>query len=265
LAPGAIIVAYRSTARRQLRRAELENKLSAERELSRSKDEFIANISHELRTPLTSIYGFAKLLEDGSIYEPDVARELLDLVITQSLELERMVDDLLAAARASDGALSYKLDIVDVRTQLDEVVPAFERQLGAIPAAIERVPVIADPLRLRQVLRNLIANARKHGGKEMLILGGQVGDQYEVRVVDDGEGVPDHLRDALFNRFTHAADKPLVAGSVGLGLHIARTLARGMGGELDYRRDGGQTHFILTLNLAPEVPSAARFAEVAHA
>jgi signal transduction histidine kinase len=265
LAPGAIIVAYRSTARRQLRRAELENKLSAERELSRSKDEFIANISHELRTPLTSIYGFAKLLEDGSIYEPDVARELLDLVITQSLELERMVDDLLAAARASDGALSYKLDIVDVRTQLDEVVPAFERQLGAIPAAIERVPVIADPLRLRQVLRNLIANARKHGGKEMLILGGQVGDQYEVRVVDDGEGVPDHLRDALFNRFTHAADKPLVAGSVGLGLHIARTLARGMGGELDYRRDGGQTHFVLTLNLAPEVPSAARFAEVAHA
>jgi len=255
LVPGAMIVAYRSIARRQLRRAELENKLSTERELSRSKDEFIANISHELRTPLTSIYGFAKVLEDGSMYEPEVARELLDLVITQSLELERMVDDLLTAARASDGVLSYKLDIVDLKVQLGEVVSPFERQRGSIPVAIEAVPVIADPLRLRQVLRNLIANARKHGGDEILVLGGRVGDRYELRVVDDGVGVPDDLLDALFERFVHTADKPLVAGSVGLGLHIARTLARGMGGELDYRRDLGRTHFILSLNLAPEIPS----------
>ena len=255
LVPGAMIVAYRSIARRQLRRAELENKLSAERELSRSKDEFIANISHELRTPLTSIYGFAKVLEDGSIYEPEVARELLDLVITESLELERMVDDLLTAARASDGVLSYKLDIVDLKAQLAEVVPGFERQGGSIPIAIEAVPVIADPLRLRQVLRNLIANARKHGGDEILVLGGRVADHYELRVVDDGEGVPGDLFEALFERFVHAADKPLVAGSVGLGLHIARTLARGMGGDLEYRRDRGRTHFILSLNLAPEIPS----------
>jgi signal transduction histidine kinase len=262
LVPGAIIVAYRSIARRQLRRAELENKLTAERELSRSKDEFIANISHELRTPLTSIYGFAKVLEDGSMYEPEVARELLDLVITESLELERMVDDLLTAARASDGVLSYKLDVVDLRAQLAEVVPAFERQGGSIPIAIEAVPVIADPLRLRQVLRNLIANARKHGGEEILVLGGRVGDRYELRVVDDGEGVPGDLFEALFERFVHVAAKPLVAGSVGLGLHIARTLARGMGGDLEYRRDRGRTHFILSLNLAPEMPSELATQEV---
>jgi signal transduction histidine kinase len=262
LVPGAMIISYRSIARRQVRRAELENKLAAERELSRSKDEFIANISHELRTPLTSIYGFARVLENGSIYEPEVAHELLDLVITESLELERMVDDLLTAARASDGVLSYKLDVVDLRAELAEVLPAFERQGGSIPIAIEAVPVIADPLRLRQVLRNLIANARKHGGTEILVLGGRVGDRYELRVVDDGEGVPSDLFEALFERFVHAAARPLVAGSVGLGLHIARTLARGMGGDLEYRRDGGRTHFILSLNLAPEMPLEPALREV---
>lgn len=265
LVPFAMLVAYRTLARRQIRRAEFESKLLAERELSRSKDEFIANISHELRTPLTSIYGFAHVLEQGAMSDPVVARELLGLMINQAGELERMVDDLLTTARANADALSYRLDAIELTPEVSEVTPPFERNRGSIEVDLDPVTVIADPLRLRQVLRNLLANARKHGGERIEVRGRVVDGRYELSVIDDGPGVPDHLIDALFERFMHAASTPLVAGSVGLGLHIARTLAKGMGGDIEYRRVSGHTHFVLTLALAPSVSMSDSIQEVAVA
>ncbi len=265
LVPFAMLVAYRTLARRQIKRAEFESKLLAERELSRSKDEFIANISHELRTPLTSIAGFAQVLEGGAISDPAVARELLGLIVGQAAELERMVDDLLTTARVNADALTYKLDLVKLDFEVSEVTPAFERNRESIEVDLEQSAVIADPLRLRQILRNLLANARKHGGERIEVRGRLVDDHYELSVIDDGPGVPDHLIDALFERFMHAASTPLVAGSVGLGLHIARTLAKGMGGDIKYRRSNGHTHFVLILGPVSDVSMSESFREVALA
>jgi signal transduction histidine kinase len=265
LVPLAMLVAYRTLARRQIRRSELETKLLAERELSRSKDEFIANISHELRTPLTSIYGFAQVLESDGLSDPTIARELLGLIVNQAGELERMVDDLLTTARVNADALSFKLDSIDLIPEVEEVIPSFERNHRPIRVSIESTPVAADPLRLRQILRNLLANARKHGGEHVELWGHSVDGRYELTVVDDGPGVPDHLLDALFERFMHAASTPLVAGSVGLGLHIARALAQGMGGNIEYQRINQRTHFVLTLDLAPTAAMSRAGQEVAVA
>jgi len=264
LVPVAMVVVYRLLARRQLRRVELETKLTAERELSRSKDEFIANISHELRTPLTSIYGFAHVLEQGSMIHQEGASEILQVIITQAGELERMVDDLLATARVNAGVLSYELEIIRLETELEEVVSGFQRLRGSIPIDLEPGLVLADPLRLRQTMRNLIANALKHGGKRVKVVGRAVDDRYELAVVDDGPGVADHLLDAMFERFMHGGGTPLVAGSVGLGLHIARSLAKGMGGDLEYRRRDGLTEFVLILKRAPAMPAIERGDVVVH-
>lgn len=262
--PVVVVIVYRAMARRQLRRAELEAKLTAAHELSRAKDEFIANISHELRTPLTGIYGFAQVLEEGSLFDPETALELLNLIITQAGELGRMVDDLLTAARANAEVLSFEIAPIQVEPQVAEVVPAFERVDGPISTFIEHVPVMADPVRLRQIVRNLIANARKHGGPSVQVIGQQVGDHYELAVVDDGPGVPDQLLGTMFERFMHAGDTPLVSGSVGLGLNIARTLARGMGGDIEYKRKDGFTQFVTILQLAPVQAEWDSHPEVIH-
>jgi signal transduction histidine kinase len=184
----------------------------------------------------------------------DGASELLQVIITQAGELERMVEDLLATARMNAGVLSYQLQTVHLENELAQVISALDRSLesgrglGAIPVDLESAPVLADPIRIRQVLRNLIANAQKHGGRNIKVKGQVVGDHYELSVVDDGPGVPDHLLSAMFTRFMHSGDTPLVAGSVGLGLHIARSLANGMGGDIEYRRRNGLTNFVLILS-----------------
>ncbi|HSL26695.1 MAG TPA: HAMP domain-containing sensor histidine kinase [Acidimicrobiia bacterium] len=265
LIPVAMVALYRSLARRHLRRVELEATLAAEQELSRSKDEFIANISHELRTPLTSIYGFAQVLEQDATLDREISNEIIQVIISQAGELARMVDDLLAAARAKAGMLSYQMRLVEIDYELAQVVSGLDRSEGGVRTRLEPVLVAADPLRLRQILRNLLANARKHGGDQIEVIGRQVGSQYELAVVDNGPGVPEQLLGAMFQRFMHTGDTALVAGSVGLGLHIARTLAQGMGGDLEYQRRDGLTQFILTLEGAQARPSMEREHQLADA
>ncbi len=250
LLPVAMFAVYRALARRQVRQAERAARLASERELSRTKDEFIANVSHELRTPLTGIYGFAQVLEEGSLLDPETSYELVNLIIGQAAELSRMVDDLLTAARADADALSFEMQRVDLGAELVDVIPAFERFAG--PIAVEGVlpMVLADPIRLRQVLRNLLANARNHGGPKLRIVTSVSGSRLECAVVDDGEGVPPELEERMFDRFVHAGDEPLRMGSVGLGLFVARLLVEGMGGELRYERAGGSSRFVVVLDLA---------------
>ena len=110
--------------------------------------------------------------------------------------------------------------------------------------------VRSDRLRLRQVVRNLLSNAGKYGGPHIRLLGDEVDGWYEIRVEDDGEGIPPELEPRLFQRFLHRGDMPLVLGSVGLGLSIVRALAEGMGGAVWYERRRGWTCFVVRVPLA---------------
>ena len=106
LVPTAVIVLYRELAKRQQRQSELEVRLETEQELGKARDEFVANASHELRTPLTSIFGLAHLLEeDEKVYESDTAAEMVGMIIGETHDLSRMVDDLLTTARLDAGAM----------------------------------------------------------------------------------------------------------------------------------------------------------------
>jgi signal transduction histidine kinase len=146
--------------------------------------------------------------------------------------------------------LTFKMEDVDVREEVEKVVVAFERFGGRITVSCPSVTVFADPLRLRQILRNLIANACAHGGSNIDVSAVRAGSVLTLWVADDGPGVPDHVKDRLFQRYVHQGDLPLLLGSVGLGLAIARVLAREMGGDIRYERVDGHTYFVLDLPVA---------------
>ncbi|MFQ5967889.1 MAG: sensor histidine kinase [Acidimicrobiia bacterium] len=260
LIPAAVIFIYRELLRRQQRQVELESRLESERELSRAREEFIANASHELRTPLTGITGLALLLaEDTAISGSETAAELLDLIISESGDLSRMVEDLLTTARLDAGALHYNFEDVEISDEVAEVVVPLARAGVEISVECHAGMVRADRLRLRQILRNLLSNARKYGGDQIRVEGSVEGRTYVCSVVDDGQGIPEEVADRLFERFVHQGQAPAVKGSVGLGLAIVHALSQGMGGSVTHARVRGETHFTIRLPLVLEavLPSAA--------
>lgn len=256
LLPVAAILAYRTAARRQLRVAEvqLDTRLEAEQEVGRAKDEFIANMSHELRTPLTSIYGFSELLLETGLVDPDSAMSLIEMINQESSELGRMVDDLLISARAEAGAQFFAEERVNVRDEVEVVLAPMARGRDTLEVDIADVVIVADPLRFRQIVRNLVSNALRYGGESVRILGEVCEDEFRLVVADNGEGIPTELQPRLFTRFIHDGDQPLLVGSVGLGLAVVRALAEGMQGSVSFERTSGWTRFIVNLPV-PNVDS----------
>lgn len=259
LIPLFALVVYRTMVKRQLRdrRIQFEAKLKAEKEVSRAKDEFIAGLSHEFRTPLTSIYGFSEILIEQGIVDPESSLELIGLINSESAELSRMVEDLLMAARLEAGALTIQRLSAEIAGEVEAVLAPLRRTRHDIPAEIENALIWADPLRFRQVVRNLVSNAIKHGGPVIGIRGRKVRDAYLLSVVDNGPGVPDEIATRLFERFVHDGRRALLTGSVGLGLNIARSLALEMDGDLTYERIGASTVFTVRIPLAEAAPSGA--------
>ena len=243
--------------RRRRKRERLAVDLEKERAINRSKDQLIANLSHELRTPLTGIYTSALTIEDLGFEDLEVAGELNSMIVDQSADLNRMVEDLLVSAQADAGRLSFDLKETDPATEIAGVVKELRRLGTPIATQVLAAPVIADPGRLRQLLRNLLSNAIRHGGPTVEVHGAPARESYLIRVEDDGPGVPAEIEARLFERFVHQGDRPLIVGSVGLGLAITRVLAEGMGGTITHRRDGGRTIFEVWLDLARPLDDGA--------
>jgi signal transduction histidine kinase len=163
-----------------------------------------------------------------------------------------MVEDLLVAAHDQDSPLAIETTQVDITTEVDAVIAPFRRRDIVVGGTRAPAVVLGDQLRIRQIMRNLLANAVHHGGETIRVYGDATESSYVISVEDDGEGVPEHVEERLFTRFVHQGDAPLTAGSVGLGLSVARLLAEAMGGSLDYERIIGRTSFVLSLPLAGE-------------
>ena len=220
----------------------------AERDLAalvESKDDLVASVSHELRTPITTILGMAFELRDhGDDFNRSETRELVEIIADQSRELSNIVEDLLVAAWSDSDALTVRAEIVNVTTELNRIVPTGPR---APRVEVER-PVLAwvDPLRLRQILRNLLTNAVKYGGPSVVVTAEARGETVVIEVKDDGPGVPEADRARIFDPYVRSQEDLALPGSLGLGLPVSRRLARVMGGDLQYRYDDGSV-FELTL------------------
>lgn len=257
LLPLLAVLAYRYAARRQLHTAEfqLDARLDAERELMRAKDEFIGNISHELRTPLTSIFGFSELLLESGAVDPDATLDLVGLINYESSELTRMVEDLLVSARLEANALAYTNEPVDVGQELAALTATMRHNGPEIDVLMTDVGCWGDPVRIRQILRNLLSNAQRYGGPTIRVTGTHREDVLEIVVADDGAGVPDEMEPRLFTRFVHGGREALMTGSVGLGLSVVGSLAKEMGGSVSYEHSAGWARF--TVRLPIEAPSSS--------
>ena len=261
MAVAVIATAVAAYAAFSARRRELAAKNAAERS-ELIKNEFVAMVSHELRTPLTSIAGFsATLVESWEDLPPEEISEFLGIINTQSSHLSELVEDILVIPRIETGRLA--LDLVDVelsdlahRVNNYTFTPGLGKEAAvAIPGGVK---VHADARRTQQVLRNLLENAKKFGGDQILIEGAFVGDHYMVVVSDNGTGVPDAEVSRIFEQFEQIAEGDTRIGSgTGLGLPIARELARVMGGDVWYeRRFPMGSRFCFTVPVAlPTVPS----------
>ncbi|MBT8211628.1 MAG: HAMP domain-containing histidine kinase, partial [Acidimicrobiia bacterium] len=174
--------------------------------------------------------------------------EILDVIANQGHEIATIVDDLLTASRVEIGRLNMVEELVALR---DEVKAVIEPMEAPIPCdGDDDVTALADPARVRQIIRNLVNNARKYGGPQIRVVVRTYSSTAILEVRDSGGPLPAHEREAIFERYYRARQTPGVAGSVGLGLSVSRTLARNMGGELAYDHDGTESIFRLTLRAA---------------
>jgi signal transduction histidine kinase len=228
------------------RQREAETQL---RELLRSKDDFIATIAHELRTPLAGVVGFAQVLRDeAEALDPESRAEMIRVVADQGMDLTNIVDDLLVAAKSEAGTLEVARVSVDLRAQAAQVLEAWGADVGKrVEFAGEPAATTGDPARVRQVLRNLVSNALKYGGDNVMVRVGYDSGKAFVRVEDDGEGVEPEERETIFEPYRRAHDAPGLTASMGLGLAISRQLARLMGGDLTYARTSSLTVFTLSM------------------
>ena len=219
-------------------------------EMVRSKDQFVASISHELRTPLTAVVGFAtELQENLDIFEHSDLQEFIGMIAGESTALSHIIEDLLVAARADIGTLAISPGRVDVAEAIAELTKAGPTSHEPSPVAVAgtREFVWADPVRFRQVIRNLITNARRYGGDYIAVDVERHAGVVTITVVDDGPGVPDNREQAIFEAYERGHAQSTQPGSVGLGLAVSRELARMMGGDLTFERRDSMTRFAFTV------------------
>ncbi len=229
-----------------------ERKAAYERleHLIQARDDFVASVSHELRTPLTVVVGLASELRAGAAgFSAEETTELIGLIADQANEVAHLVEDLLVIGRADIDRITVLPEPMDltehVRTLLEGMVGSRVSLTGHAP------PALADPSRLRQILRNLLTNAIRYGGDEVRVELGTMGDRVRVEVCDNGEGVREAESEKIFDAYHRSHDRKGQPASVGLGLTVSRRLARLMGGELAYSRREGWTVFALSLPIAP--------------
>lgn len=233
-------------------RSQTRQELEIFKDLARSKDQFLASVSHELRTPLTGVVGFAELLRDShSDLNDDERRSIISSVADEAADLGYIIDDLLVAARSELDLLEVRRVPVTVRAQVAQVLEAAGEDVSA------RVEILgepegayranADPGRVRQILRNLISNASRYGGDQIQIRLAATTETVQIQVADNGPGLPPKEWELIFEPYYRAHDNDTQPAAVGIGLSVARQLARLMQGELTYRREDNWSVFELEL------------------
>ena len=240
--------------------------LNAELKLARQKTDFVGNVSHELKTPLTSIRMFSELLAEGRVADPAKQHSYLNIITAEAARLTRLINNVLDFARLERGEKKYNFQPCDLAEVVRGVAQTFRPHLEAAGFKFDcTLPDLAVSLRgdadaLSQVIVNLLSNAEKYanGGKEIAVELARRESPLpfaEVRVLDRGSGVPRGSEEKIFEKFYRAHDSLSsgVQGS-GLGLTIARQIARAHGGEVVYEpRAGGGSCFILRLPIKPVV------------
>lgn len=223
------------------------------------RSSLLSAVSHDLRTPLAAITGAGTALRDeGGELGQGERRELLDTICEEAERLERLVSNLLDMTRVEAGTLEVKREWVPVEELVGSALARFEQQMNGraistvIPSDLPLAPV--DPVLFQHALANLLENAFKYTprGSPIDITARAVDGTIEVELADRGPGVPQPV-EPLFEKFVRRA--PAGTAGVGLGLLIARGIARAHGGDVTASsRPGGGARFVVHLPIGADAP-----------
>ena len=220
------------------------------KELDRLKDEFLSIVSHELRTPLTSIRSFSEILFDNPGLDPKERTRYLDIIIKESERLTRLINDILDLAKMQAGRQNWQMSDLDPASLIEDALAAAsgllsERQVELDIEVAETLPALhVDRDRMLQVVVNLLSNAAKFSDEadaRVSISARASGDGIEMRVSDNGPGIPEDALERVFEKFQQASEpaRHKSAGS-GLGLAICRQIIEHFGGRIWAESQPGQ-------------------------
>ncbi len=237
------------------------------------KTSFVANVSHEFKTPLTTIRLFAELLEQGRIRDEAQRVEYLRTIERETQRLSRLVNNVLDFSRLEQGRKKFARERFDLVPELSRLLDTHAVRVGEAGLRLTRelpadaLEITSDRDAIGQIVLNLLDNACKYAadGAELHVgltspareeggASARVPGHVRLTVADRGPGVSAEHRERIFDKF-HRVDETLTAekAGAGLGLSIARQLARGLGGDLRYEdRPGGGASFTLEIPLSPE-------------
>jgi signal transduction histidine kinase/ActR/RegA family two-component response regulator len=228
-----------------------------EAESGKKKDEFLAMLGHELRNPLAAIVSANDVIQNVGIQEPRAVRAM-NVVARQSRHLGRMVDDLIDVTRISHGKLQLQREEVELRVALEQVLETNRDQMKGrqhrLSVSVPPEPIIlnADPVRLAQMLANLLDNAAKYTqvGGEISIAAERRDNQVLISVRDSGVGIPADQIDNIFDLFTQLdASHNAASRGLGMGLSLVRNLAELHGGSVDVVSAGPGLGSLFTIRL----------------
>jgi PAS domain S-box-containing protein len=245
----------RDISERKRAQEDLERALEVEREaairlraLDEMKDTFLQAVSHDLRTPLAAILGLAITLERGDVgLQPEETRELAGRIEHNARRLERLVTNLLDLDRLARGVLTPAFEPTDVgelvRRMVAESDPSLREQVAV---TTESVVLPADPPKVERIVENLLVNAVRHtpAGTSVHVSVTATAHGAMILVEDEGAGVPDDLRERIFEEFSQGTDVPQPSPGVGVGLTLVRRFAEMHHGRAWVEeRDGGGASF----------------------
>ena len=218
---------------------------------------FVNQVSHELKTPLTNIRMYAELLEEELGEDDDAISRHLDVIVSESQRLSRLINNVLTFGRDQRGMLKLHRTVGNVDEVLRDVIDRFDtalqgRGIKVIFSAGAGGNVEFDHDALEQIMGNLLSNAEKYAvdSGSLKINSRRDGDLITIGVADNGPGIPPHLHKRIFDAFYRISDKLTdgVAGT-GIGLTIARQLARRHGGDLTLEESACGACFKITLRV----------------
>ncbi len=275
VASSALAEVARARAREaEHRREEADRTVEEMAELSREKDRMQAeaieaaalrrsdelktallrSVSHDLRTPLTSMIAAGAALDSSTVTSKE-RHELCVAIVEEGERLSRLVENLLDVSRLESGNASPRRELVSLAELIEAAGHSIGKagQLVQLSLGGELPPLRADPVQLERAFANLLDNAARHGGEKPIQVSARViGAEIEVRVTDQGPGIPLHERERIFMPFYQSKPSPTRKGS-GLGLAIAKGFVEANGGEIAVESLPGQgTSFVVTLPVAGE-------------
>jgi PAS domain S-box-containing protein len=244
ITPQKELEAARESALKAAEEQAARERLVAERlrEVDRLKSQFLANMSHELRTPLNSIIGYSEILIDGDDGElSEEAQQDMEIIYSSGKHLLELINEILDLAKIEAGQVDLRSEIIDADTLIADVVASSQVLTKGRPVVLTMrsdapgLLITSDPLRLRQIITNLVSNAVKftEQGSVTVIIDRHSEALARISVVDTGIGIHESDLDAIFERFRQVdGSTTRRAGGTGLGLSITRSLVEMLGGEI---------------------------------